>query len=210
MPAFSTLVVDGRVIVDRRLADWGLAVEQFVAIADVARRWAEDAGPLMPLNAPGTLAYIYGVNELRRQLVGGNWIVDRTCGIEAVVNREIGIRIGYQNVDVACDQVFAPTPRSAKGSAAESMCGPNLFEYAGIDVGPLTGVKQDGIPTYYVMVGEDGRVELSHPVIKDGAYRHFHERIFISGPAEDWADEIDPANAPMNDFDVAVSFKNGM
>ena len=96
------------------------------------------------------------------------------------------------------------------GNAAENLCGPNLFVHAGVEVGPLTGVKQDSIPTYYVMVGEDGSVELSHPVIKNGTYKHFHERILIHRPAEDWEEEIDPETGPIEDFDVAVSFKDDM
>jgi hypothetical protein len=111
-------------------------------------------------------------------------------------------------VDRACDWDFPPNPRSAKGSAAENICGPNLFEHAGVEPGPLTGVKEDGIPTYYAMVGEDGSVEFSHPVIKNGSYQHFNERIFIHRPTEDWEEKIDPETGPIEDFDVAVSLKD--
>lgn len=208
MLPFSTVIVDGEHDTQRRLADFGLAAEQFEEIARAARTWADDASPLMPQNAPGTLAYIFGVQELRHQIVEGDWEVDRACSIEAVLNRKLGIRIGYQNVDRACDPAFPPNPLSAKGSAAEIICGPTLFEHAGVEPGPLTGVKQDGIPTYYVMVGEDGSVELSHPVIKDGSYKHFHERIFIGRPTNDWEEELDPETGPIQDFDIAVSFKD--
>lgn len=210
MPCFSTVIVDGEFDVERRLADFGLIAGQFTAIAAVARTWADDASPLMPLNAPGTLAYIFGVRELRHQLVEGEWEVDRTSGIEAVINRALGVRIGYQNVDRSCDPNFPPNPLSAKGSAAEIFSGPNLFEHAGVEPGPLTGVKQDGLTTYYVMVGEDRSVELSQPVIKDGSYKHFNERIFIARPTNDWEEEIDPQTDPIQDFDVAVSFKDDM
>ncbi len=210
MPQFKTTIVDGEIDVQRRLADFRFTADQFMAIATTARIWADDASPLMPQNAPGTLAYIYGVQELRHQLLDDEWEVDRTCGIEAVINRKLGMRIGYQNVDQACAPDFPPHPRSTKGSAAENICGINLFVHAGVEPGPLTGVKQDGIPTYYVMVGEDGSVELSHPVIKNGSYKHFHERIFINRPIEDWEEEIDPETGPIEDFDVAVSFKDDM
>ncbi len=162
----------------------------------------------MPANAPGTLAYIYGVNELRQQLLDENWKVDRTCGIEAVVNRTLGLRISYQNVDQACDAHFPPTPRSAKGSASESLCGPNLFERAGIEPGPLTGVSSDGLPSFYAMVGEDGSVELSQPIIANGSFKHSAERIFISGPSDDWLEEIDPETGPIDDFAISVRFKD--
>ena len=210
MPSFATAIVQGDVNVASRLSDFGVISEQLLAVATTARTWANDASPLMPVNAPGTLAYIYGVRELRQQLLDGFWTVDRTCGIEAVINRERGMRIAFQNVDRACDPIFAPNPRSAKGSAAESLCGPTLFEYSGVDTGPLTGVLQDGVPTYYLMVGEDGSVELSHPVISNGSYAHFHERIFVSAPEDDWIDEINPETGPLSDFDVQVRFKDNL
>ena len=131
MPAFATAIVQGEAHVADRLADFGLVPEQLLAIAATARVWADDASPLMPVNAPGTLAYIHGVMELRQQVLDGSYTVDRTCGIEAVVNRDRRIRIAFQNVDRACDPIFPPNPRSAKGSASEYLCGPTLFEYSG-------------------------------------------------------------------------------
>lgn len=207
MASFATRVVDGEREVSERLFDFGLGRDQILAVADAARTWADDASPLMPTNAPGTLAYIYGVQELRHQIVDTHWKVDRTQNIESVINRAIGLRIAYQNVDRACDLVIPPMPRSAKGAAAEGVSGPNLFEYSGIETGPLTGVLSDGVPTYYVMVGEDGSVELSHPVIKDGLYKHFNERIFVRGGGDDWAEEFDPEKGPVTEFEIPVSLK---
>lgn len=207
MSVFTTQVQETEREVDSRLADFGLNRGQIIAVADAARTWASDASPLMPLNAPGTLAYIFGVQALREQLIGIEWKVDRTQNIESVVNRELGLRIGYQNVDRACDRVFLPMPRSAKGTAAEGMSGPTLFDYQGLSIGPLTGVLNDGIPTYYVMVGEDGSVELSHPVIRDGLFKEFHERIFVRGIGEEWPEELDGDTGPIVDFDIPVSLK---
>lgn len=207
MPTFRTAVLESENDVERRLQDWGLTKGQFTEIAKVANTWAADASPLMPLNAPGTLAYIFGVQELRRQLIDGNWHADRSSGIEAVLNRTLGLRIGFHNVDRACDPIFPPHPRSSKGSASENLCGPNLFQHFGVEPGPLTAVTDDGITTYYVMVGEDASVELSHPVIFDGTYRHFHERICIFRPSGTWESEIDPDTGPLEDFEVDVSFK---
>jgi hypothetical protein len=83
-----------------------------------------------------------------------------------------------------------------------------LFQHFGVEPGPLTGVNDDGIATYYVMVGEDGSVELSNPIIMDGTYRHFNERIFIFRPTDDWEGEIDSESGPVEDFDVEVTFKD--
>lgn len=202
MRSFSTTVVEGESSIAARLSDFGILPQQLLAVGKIARTWADDASPLMPINAPGTLAYIYGVRELRQQLLDGSWVVDRTCGIEAVINRDLRMRIAFQNVDRACDPIFPPNPRSAKGSASESLCGPTMFEYAGVEAGPLTGVLQDGVPTYYLMVGEDGSVELSHPVIVNGSYAYFHERILITPPDSDWIDEINPETGPVDDFEI--------
>lgn len=207
MPHFAARIVSDEIHVEERLFDFGLTKDQIIAVADVARRWALDAGPLMPLNAPGTLAYIYGVNELRDQLLDNSWEVDRVCGVEAVINRKLKLRIGFQNVDRACDAVFPPLPRSAKGAAAELLNGPTLFEHFGIETGPLTGVSQDGVPTYYVMVGEDGSVELSQPVISNGVFKAFVERIFVRGDEPDLNAIIDDDTGPIKDFEIPVRLR---
>lgn len=207
MTSFATQIIDTEHEVEARLHDFGLVRGQLLSIAEVAKAQADDASPLMPKNAPGTLAYIYGVQELRNQLLDGVWSVDRTQNVETVINRELNIRVGFQNVDHACDTFFPPMPRSSKGSAAELMNGPDLFDFSGIDVGPPTGVLSDGVPTYYVMVGEDGSVELSHPVIADGEYRDFIERIYIRGVGNDWSEDIDAESGPIVSFEVPVSLK---
>jgi hypothetical protein len=56
MPVFSTAILVAVGDVQRRLADFGLTREQILAIRDTARAASDDASPLMPLNAPGTLA----------------------------------------------------------------------------------------------------------------------------------------------------------
>lgn len=217
MPSFSTSLIDDPAAIETRLADFGLNKSQFLAIRDSARAATDDASPLMPLNAPGTLGYIHGVEALRGQILDSTWKIDRTLGIEAVINRELGIRIGYQNVDKACDPVFKPMPRTAKGPASEKMCGFPLFEHYGMtletDVGrlPNENIKDplaDQVTTYFAMVGEDGSVELSCPIIKNHRYADFVERIFIDTPEQDWEDKIDDEDGPLNDFDVDVSFKD--
>lgn len=118
---------------------------------------------------------------------------------------QLGIRIAYQNVDVACSIHWKPHPRSAKGAGSENLCGPTLFEYAGVDSGPLTSVGVDGLATYYVMVAEDGGIEFSCPIIKNKTFHAFHERIFVRDLNEPWEEKIDTDNGPIDDFDVAVS-----
>ena len=217
MLKFRTAIIEGHAEVEARLADFGLTMSQLVAIRDSARAAASDASPLMPLNAPGTLAYIHGVDALRSQILDGDWVIDRTLGVEAIINHEVGMRIGYQNVDRACDAIFKPMPRSAKGTASEKMCSFPLFDHVGMaldtdqDRLPTDYVRDphgDQVRTYFVMVGEDGSVELSSPIIGNQRYLDFRERIFIHQPKEDWETRIEGDSEPFDDFDVSVTFKD--
>jgi hypothetical protein len=57
------------------------------------------------------------------------------------------------------------------------------------------------------MVAEDGTVELSCPIIENGLFRSFVERIFIRRVNKDWDEVIDGSGSAVDDFDVPVSFK---
>jgi len=217
MPIFRTSIIDHPLDAERRLADFGLVRAQILAIRDAARGATEDASPLMPLNAPGTLGYIYGVEALRGNVLNDEWVIDRTLGVEAVINHSIGVRIGFQNVDVACDPVMPPMPRSEKGSGTARLCRLSLFDYYGVvletdaDRLPREDVEDphgNQVITYFVMVGEDGSVELSCPVIAAKKYSDFLERIFIERPADDWETRIEPNVGPADDFDVPVIYKD--
>lgn len=206
MPSFNTVVTSTIVDVEIRLEDFGVTRQQIMAIGHTARAYADDASPSMPLNAPGMLSYIHGVGELRQQLVGTDYIPDRACGVESVVRRDRSVRIAFQNVDQSCADM-PPLPRTEKGSGAASLSSPSLFEHAGIEAGPLTGVH-DGVRTYYVMVGLDGSVELSCPVIEKGKYVDWIERIYVYSPDDDWQAEPETDVGPIEDFEIHVSFKD--
>lgn len=217
MLPFRTAVIANPADANRRLADFELTLGQMLTIRDSARAASDDASPLMPQNAPGTLAYIHGVGALRAQLLDGEWMIDRTLGVEAVINHRLGIRIGYQNVDCSCDPDFPPMPRSEKGSGSARLCRLPLFEFYGVvletdaDRLPSEEVRDphgDQIVTYFVMVGEDGSVELSCPVIANKKYADFMERIFLDRPDDDWGARIEPETEPVEDFDVPVVFKD--
>lgn len=216
MTVFRTAIVHSMSDAARRLEDFGLTIAQILAVRDAGRAAADDASPLMPLNAPGTLAYIRGVEALREQLLDEHWIMDRSLGVEAVLNHELGIRIGYQNVDRACDPVLKPMPRSAKGPASERMCNFPLFEHYGmilqtdkdrLPTDLATEPHSDQIVSYFVMVGEDGSVELSSPIIGNQRYSGFRERIFVDRPEEDWENQLDSDDLPDSEIEILVSLK---
>lgn len=206
MRSFNTVIVSTLVDVETRLEDFGVTRQQIMTIGHTARAYSDDASPSMPLNAAGMLSYIHGVGELRQQLVGTDYIPDRACGVESVVRRDRSLRIAFQNVDKSCADM-PPLPRTEKGSGAAALSSRTLFEYAGVEAGPLTGVH-DGVLTYYVMVGLDGSVELSCPVIDKGKFVEWFERIYIYSPDGDWEAEPDTDTGPIEDFDINVSFKD--
>ena len=212
MPSFNTILVRDQSDVNRRLADFGLFSEQILSIAETAHSRELDASPLMPVNAPGLLKYIYGVETLRSELLDDEeWSMARINGVEVVINRQLKVRIGYHNVDKACDPLFPPHPRSSKGKTSEKMSGPTLFEYYGVETGPVQELKENGMTTFYVMVGEDGSVELSNPIIEDGRYIAFAERIFVHSPKDiNWEVDNEPETGPIDDFEVKVTLKSEM
>lgn len=211
---FSTTVIERPQDVDQRLSDFGLVRGQILAIRDAARAASDDASPLAPVNAPGTLAYISGVQALREQILGPGWVMARSLGIEAVINESIGIRLCYQNVDRACDDFFKPMPRSGKGAASASLCCLPLFEHFGVtlpdDADRLKEYEgfdpsKDHLTTYFVMVGEDGNVELSSPVIEGQRFSKFRERIFVDRLEVD-VDGVSEYEAA-GDFEFDVTMK---
>ncbi|KAB7613361.1 hypothetical protein F9L33_12220 [Amylibacter sp. SFDW26] len=208
MTVFKTAIISNEDDVAQRLEELGVTAEQIISVGLVARARQNDASPLMPINAPGSLAYIFGVEEMRQQISGSDWYSERKYGVEAIVNRKSNIRIAYQNVDEACSITWKPKPRSAKGTGSENLCSPTLFEHAGVDAGPLTNVCSDGLTTYYIMVGENGGIELSCPVISNKTFAAFIERIFVYIPSNE-LDEVanDNSDSPIEDFEISVSLK---
>lgn len=208
MPTFSTPIVSATDAVEVRLAELYTTREKIITVGRTARAYADDASPAMPLNAGGLLSYLHGVGALREQHVGSDYVLDRACGIESVVSRDGAVRIGFQNVDKCCAEM-PPIPRSEKGSGAETLSSPTLFEHFGLETGPLSAIKPDGILTYYVMVGLDGSIELSCPVIEKGKFVGWVERIFIDSPEGEWEAAPQTDNDPVNNFDISVSFREG-
>lgn len=212
MPSFSVAVLKRASEVSNRLCDFGLISDQIVSVANTSRSWANDASPLGPVNGPGMLAYVFGVTELRNQLVGAEWIIDRSGSIESVFNPEKRIRIAFQNVDKACDEMFPPMPRSSKGSTAENFSNQYVFDFYKGNLGKIDSSPFDIIRTYYVMVGEDGSVELSQPIIKNGIFADWVERIFIRDSMDNSieANFSETESDPEDEFEIQITFKENL
>ena len=178
---------------------------KLLAAVAVARHEAANATPYHCMNASGTFAYQHGTWAIRHEFVGKDWTIDRADGVEAILSQDGKIRVIFSNVDIACDDLLEPKPRSRKGAGAERACVGNLFgdlpSYA-----PRPGA--DEVATFYLMVDELGAAELTRPVIKSGTFHAYVERIYLSegGESPGQGLSLDDDDA-ITDFDPAVARK---
>jgi hypothetical protein len=187
--------------VGARLAELQLDKDKLLNVRTTAVAAAADATPFHAANAAGTFSYHYGTWALRNECVGGNWRMDRPNGIEAIRNDVIKVKVVFGNVDVACDDEHEPKARSTKGSGAERLCiGNDLFggelpRFAAVS----DAAEDDGWLTYYLMVAPEGAAELSRPVVKNGTFKAFPERLYLS----DGSDLKSEPEISSDDFEIA-------
>lgn len=184
--------------VEPRLAQLKLTKRKLLSVRSKAVAAAADATPFHAANAAGTFSYHFGTFGLRDEFVGKVWKLDRSDGVEAIRNDEIKTKIVFANVDVAHDDKHDPKPRSPKGAGSERMCTGNLFP----NLPRYAPASAEGWSIYYVMVDENGAVELSCPILKKGTFVDYIERIFLS----DGSDIDGEAKLPLDDKDSATYF----
>lgn len=191
-----------------RLAELGTSREKLMNVVEIARGAANTATGFHCANASGTFAYQNGVFGLRTEHVGHGWEVDRSEGVEGIIRYDGRIRVLFSNVDIACLPSFLPKPRSKKGAGSERVCQDNLF--ASLPHMVPEKKELDGVETFYLLVDESGRAELSQPVIEGESFAYFVERIFL-GSIEDDEEPFDrPAlddDDSITEFDVTVERK---
>jgi hypothetical protein len=167
--------------IERRLKELHLTLKGLLKVRGVAIGASAEATEFHPRNAPGLLAYLHGTWALRDEFVHKGWKQDSTDGVESIRYDSARIKVIFANVDMACDDVFPPKPRSEKGAGAERACSGNLFGILPI-YAPRHG---DDWATYYLMLDAEGGVELSRPVIKDKTFSAYVERIYLAPPGSD-------------------------
>jgi len=162
-----------------------------------------------PITTPGTFAYIYGTRALRGLFRAKGWERNRSSGIESVYNAERGIKIIFQNADVAADPVREPRAISGKGNAAKRA----------VDFGQGTlfpeleeeDIKEATAAIWYFLVSidkDDIRAELSRPRKIEGSQFHgFHERLFIIKKGDLTPFNFDDDDVPPPEFDVNITRK---
>ena len=170
--------------VDRRLSELRLDRKLLLEVRDVAHNSSMNATPFHPANAAGTFAYQDGSWALRDRFVDKVWQPDQTDGIEAIKCEELKVRVAFSNVDVACNSFLIPKPRSKKGAGAERASGGDLFgglpQYAPRET--------SGWSLFYLMMDENGAVELTRPVVKGGTFVAAVERLYLSRADDDEQD----------------------
>jgi hypothetical protein len=179
-----------------RVMQLGSSLAALLRVRDVARQEGANATPFHAANAPGTFSYQYGTFGMRLEHVGPDWSVDRSEGVEGILNAAKSVRFVFCNVDLACHDDQMPKPRSKKGTGSERVCTGNLF-----GVLPHYAPRPtNNLATYYIMVDETGACELSRPVVSNETFSAFIERIYLS-PGDD-----DPGGLPLEDDDVIDDF----
>lgn len=182
-----------------RLDELGLEPHALIEVAAKACLQRANATPFHAANAPGTYSYQEGTFALRDLHVGKNgWKKERPNGVEAIWNPNTNIRVVFANVDTCCNPEYDPKPKSDKGAGAERTCQPNLFETL-----PKLYKPENSLGlTFYLMVDDCGRVELSRPIIRRKTFSEFPERIFLRKHPEDETF----AKLPLDDDDAVVDF----
>lgn len=156
--------------VDARLVPFGATRAELMQAAQLTNGARSDSVPSDPLSGPGLLSYIYGTRYVRRVFCPKGWLIDRYENVESVRHPSSGMRIVFQNVDVACSPLHSPKAISGKGSAAERMVSKGQGRLFGLDdvpevfTKPKTGELNQAV-WYFCMSFVDDRfsAELSLP-----------------------------------------------
>ena len=207
----TTETFQSEVEVINKLSALRVTREGLIACAETAISASADVTSNHPNNSRGTYRYHEGTAALRDQFSGmDGWEKETTDNVESILNKELGARIVFKNVDRACSELHLPQPISPQKSASKRSIQTNsLFEPSAI---PLTfaPVKDYGIKTYFFMVSEKDEeiyaelslvTELTHA----GSFKGIAERVFIVSP--DCYTPIEPKNDKSDDGDNENDFQ---
>lgn len=211
MPRAVTMIYIDDIDVDRRLSELGMNRQDILDIRDVAASMhATGSSPLFPANGAGQLAYQYGTRELRATFLKRGWVIDQSYGTNGVRHPDRKIIVLYQNVDVACSLSDLPQARSRKGAGSERLSQGSAFDLIEEIVPSTHSGEGEGldVEVWYVMVAQDGAVEVTHALIKGGEFSEFIERIFVhNGSDFDALEEDGSSDDDAVDFDIKISRK---
>lgn len=202
MDAVETIIRRQAWEIEPRLKELALTRKGLLEARDIAVNDGANATPFHAANAAGTYSYHSGTWAIRDRFAGGDWVVDRSDGVEAIRNDKLKIKVAFSNVDLACNNFHVPKPRTKKGAGAERAMGGGLFP----DL-PQYAPRQTGEwQFFYLMVDESGAAELTRPVVKGGTFVAAIERIYFLD--DDEGDKLldDAGDAPI-DFEPQIARK---
>lgn len=209
MPRAVTKVYIDDIDVDRRLSELGMDRQDILDIRDVAASMhATGSSPLFPANGAGQLSYQYGTRELRATFLKRKWTLDQSYGTNGVRHPEQQVVTLYQNVDVACSLSKLPEARSRKGAGSERLSQGSVFDLIEEVVPSTHSGEGMNVEVWYVMVAQDGAVEVTQALIKTGEFSEFIERIFVhDGSDFDGLEDRGSSDDDAVDFDITISRK---
>ena len=207
-------IIDDPAAAQRSLEAIGLTAEKVIRIAEAAAAARSEYLPQVdPENYPGTQAHHAGVRHLRLQTLPSGWRTANFRNIEVVVSDELGIMLGFQNVDQAC-KALDPQAISPKGEATRDLVSmPYCASLFSSDL-PKSDRPLGVFPTvWFVCVSASLKrleVEVSRPKPFDGdRFNGFFERILVADKEMDGSVLAAAPVAPEieHDFDIVISKK---
>jgi hypothetical protein len=206
-------IFQDEVEVTSKLSALCITREGLIACAETAISASADVTSNHPNNSRGTYRYHEGTAALRDQFSGvDGWEKETTDNVESILNKELGARIVFKNVNRACSELHLPQPISPQKSVSKRCIQTNsLFEASAIPL-TFTPVKDYGIKTYFFMASEkDGEIYAELSLVTEltqaGAFKGIAERVFIVSP--DYYTPINPKNDELdagdneNDFQIS-------
>jgi hypothetical protein len=205
MDAVETIILREPWEIQPRLKELTLPKNKLIEVRDIAVHEGSNATLFHAANAAGTYSYHGGTWALRDRFVGGDWVLDRSNGVETIKNDKLKIIVAFSNVDLACVDAHMPQPRTKKGSGAErAMMGGGLFG----DLPQYAPRPKGEWQFFYLMVDVNGAVELTRPVVQGGKFTAAIERIYLSdGSDDEGSGLLQDAPDPIVDFDPQIARK---
>lgn len=193
--------------VRQALAALGLTEEIVRGIAMAAGAARASTIDVDPAGTPGQMSYIYGVRQIRLDLLPLGWRKARFNNVESTVNDELGVQLVFQNVDVACT-AKDPEAISGKGAASRQLVAngtADMFDNAAV----FSKSKHGSTPRVWLFCFSSGpngvSAEISCPESFEGnQFQGFSERIWVVD--QDGSPSAEPRKdtGPDDDLDLDV------
>ncbi len=203
-------IISSQSEIQTRLNAFGLTKSELQQIAIKAITAKNGATTDHPPHAGGYFAYAEGTRALRETtLCKPGWEKDNTEGIASVINKELNIKIIYQNVDLSCSAI-PPKAISGKGNASKRIVDNGTMD-CWEDLKNQFLVKEQ-YEVWYLCVSsneDEIRCELSRPFsIEQKQFEGFIERVYIftEDDFELITDEFD-FDDNENDFNISITKK---